>query len=192
MSTKKDATRKKLLEATVHLLDSTDMPEDITVRRIAEAAGVGVGLINYYFESKDQLIHEAVSMKMTSLASFMGNQDEFPNDPIQYLKDLLISMSDIGMKDSKLYRVSAEYELLNGNFSACLQLLPTLRKIYKGNKSETDLRLLAYQIIVTFQSVYIRQQDFHMYSGINIENKGERDSLINFIVDNLICRAENS
>lgn len=186
MSTKKEAAKRKLLEATASLLETTVNPDDITVRQIAETAGVGVGLINYYFESRDQLIHEAVSMKMDSLASFVDNQEEYTNDPIQYLKNLLISMSDIGMKDSKLNKISAEYELLNGDFSACLYLLPVLRKIYNGKKSETDLRLLAYQLIIVFQSIYIRQQAFHMYSGINIENKSERDLLISLIVDNLL------
>lgn len=190
MSTRKEAAKRKLLEATASLLETTVNPDDITVRQIAETAGVGVGLINYYFESRDQLIHEAVSMKMDSLASFVANQDEYTNDPIQYLKNLLISMSDIGMKDSKLNKISAEYELLNGDFSACLYLLPVLRKIYNGKKSETDLRLLAYQLIIVFQSIYIRQQAFHMYSGINIENKSERDLLISLIVDNLLKQAE--
>ncbi len=185
MSTKKEAAKRKLLEAAASLLEGTDNPDDITVRQIAETAGVGLGLINYYFESRDQLIHEAVSMKMTSLASLIIH-DENTGDPIQYLKDLLVSMSDIGMKDRKLNKVSAEYELLNGDFSPCLYLLPALRNIYNGKKSETDVRLLAYQIIITFQSIYIRQQAFNMYSGINIENKSERDSLISSIVDNLI------
>jgi AcrR family transcriptional regulator len=185
MSTKKEAAKRKLLEAATALLEAKDNPDDVTVREIAETAGVGLGLINYYFESRDQLIHEAVSMKMASLASLAVNLDD-TSDPIQRLKNLLVSISDIGMKDSKLNKISAEYELLNGDFSACLYLLPALRSIHNGKKSETDLRLLAYQIITTFQSIYIRQQAFHMYSGINIENKNERDSLISSIVDNLI------
>jgi AcrR family transcriptional regulator len=32
----------------------------ITIRRIAEEAGVGVGLINHYFETKDNLIEVCV------------------------------------------------------------------------------------------------------------------------------------
>jgi Transcriptional regulator len=186
MSIRKEATKKKLVESAVCLLESADKPEDITVRQIAETAGVGVGLINYYFESRDQLIHEAVSMKMNSLASFNTDQDEYENDPVQNLKNLIISMSDIGMKDSKLNKIYAEYELLNGDFSTCLYLLPILRKIYNGERNETELRLLAYQLITIFQSIYIRQQEFHMYLGINIENKKERDDLISSIVDNLL------
>ena len=186
MNSRKETAKKKLLDATTALLDTTDNPDDITVRKIAETAGVGVGLINYYFESRDQLIHEAVSLKMDFLASIMKNQDDGSSDPKQNIKHILISMSDIGMKDQKMNKISVEYELLNGDFNACLYLLPILRKIYNGQKSETDLRLLAFQIIIAFQSIYLRQQAFHMYSGINIENKSERDCLISSIVDNLI------
>ncbi len=186
MSSRKNVSKKKLLDATAVLLDTTDNPDDITVRKIAEAAGVGVGLINYYYESRDQLIHEAVSLKMASLASIMEHQEDSSNDPVQYLKEMLISISDIGMKDRKMYKISAEYELLNGDFGTCLYLLPILRKIYNGKKSETDLRLLAFQIIIAMQSISLRQQAFHMYSGIDIENKSGRDGLINLIIDNLI------
>ncbi|MFT8313731.1 MAG: hypothetical protein ABF633_05675 [Clostridium sp.] len=76
--------------------------------------------------------------------------------------------------------------MLKGNFRVCLYLIPVLRKIYNDSKSETDLRLIAFQIIVAVQSVYLRQEAFHILTGIDIDIKRERDNLINSIVNNLI------
>lgn len=186
MGSKKEDTKKKIIEVTNKLLDAAENPEDITVRKIAEAAGIGVGLINYHYASRDNLIKEVISMKMESLAEIMEKLDGDLSDPTKYLKEMLMMMSDTAMKNHKLNKFSVEYDLLKGNFRVCLYLLPVLRKIYNGGKSETDLRLIAFQIIVAMQNVYLRQEAFHMLTGINIEIKNERDTLVNSIVDNLI------
>jgi AcrR family transcriptional regulator len=52
-------TRARILEATVRLLYSGQLPE-LTTRRIAAEAQVNVAAINYYFRSKDELMDEAV------------------------------------------------------------------------------------------------------------------------------------
>ena len=186
MGTKKEETKKKIMEVTIDLLNSIENPDDITVRKIAEVAGIGVGLINYHYESRDNLIKEAISMKMESLAGIMEKLDGDLSDPIEYLKAMLITMSDTAMKNRRLNKFSVEFDLLKGDFRICLYLLPVLRKIYNDSKSETDLRLIAFQIIVAMQSVYLRYEAFHMLTGIDIEIKRERDNLINSIVDNLI------
>lgn len=186
MGSKKDATKKKILEVTCELLESVATPDDITVREIADKADVGIGLINYHFGSRDNLVREAVSLKIESIASIMEKLDGDLSNPVQYLKQMLITMSDIGMKDLGMNKFSAEYELTKGDFSICLYLLPILREIFKGKKSEIELRLIAFQIIVATQSIYLRQEAFHMLTGIDIKNKAERDCLIEMIIDNLI------
>jgi AcrR family transcriptional regulator len=186
MSSKKNETKKKLLTATVNLLEVVENPEDITIRKIAETAGVGVGLINYYYESRDQLIHEAISSRMGSVATVMENIEEDVIDPVKYLKEMLITMADIGIKDSKMNKYSAEYELVKGDFSLCLYLLPILRRIFNEKKTEVELRLLAIQIIVAFQSIYLRQEAFHMFTGLDIENRCDRELAINMIINNLV------
>jgi AcrR family transcriptional regulator len=186
LTSKKEETKKKILEVTGALLDLVENPDEITIRRIAERAGIGVGLINYHFTSREKLMNEAISAKIESLAGVLENINEYKDDPLNYLKEMLINMSDSAMKNRRLNRISAEYDLLKGDFKICLYLLPILRKIFMHRRSETELRLIAFQIIVTTQSIYLRQDAFHMLTGINIEIKGERDSLINSIVDNLI------
>lgn len=186
MCSKKEETKKKILEVTMALLDTVENPDDITVRKIAESAGIGVGLINYYYESRDNLINEAVSTKMESMAEIMDNLSGNLSNPIKYLKEMLMTMSDIGMKNSKISRFSIEHELLKGDFRICLYLLPVLRKIYNDSKQETDLRLIAFQIIAAMQSVYLRREAFLMLTGIDIEIKKDRDKLIESILDNLL------
>ena len=186
MSSKKEITKKKIMDTTLYLLDQSEDPDTVTVRRIAEAAGVGAGLINYYYQSRDNLINEAIGMKMTSLAEVMEKSDGDMSDPKSYLKEMLIALSDTAAQNRRLSSFSAEYNLLKGDYKTCLYLLPVLRRVYNNSRPEMDLRLIAYQIIVAMQSVYFGQESFLMFTGINIEIKQERDSLIHSIVDNLI------
>ena len=186
MSSKKEETKRRIIEVTAALLNTVENPDDITIRQIAEGAGVGFGLINYHFTSKEKLMNQVVSIKMESLAGTLENLDEYKDNPLKYLKEMLLNMSDVAVKNSRLNKISVEYDLLKGDFKICLYLLPILREIFKDSKSETNLQLIAFQIIVTTQSIFLRQEAFHMLTGINIEIKAERDSLINSIVDNLI------
>ena len=66
--------RQKILNATCDLLREGVKTQSITVRRIAERAGVGIGLINYHFQSRDKLLNEAVN-------SLMGEQANLWLDP---------------------------------------------------------------------------------------------------------------
>ena len=186
MTSKKEETKKRIIEVTSDLLDSVENPEDITIRQIAEEAGIGVGLINYHFTSKEKLMNEVISIKMESMAGTLEKLEEYKGDPIKYLKEMLINMSDVAVKNRRLSKMSIEYDFLKGDFKICLYLLPILREICKGSKSETNLQLIAFQIIVATQSVFLREEAFHMLTGINIEVKAERDCLIDSIVDNLI------
>lgn len=53
--------KEKIISATISLIESSDgLVENITVRDIARQAGVAVGLINYHFASKKNLIEVCV------------------------------------------------------------------------------------------------------------------------------------
>lgn len=186
MGTKKENTKKKIIDSTLKLLEDFDNPEDITIRKIAETAEIGVGLINYHFGSRDKLINEAISQKLNLLAGNMAEPLTGITDPILYLKQMLIVMSDLAVKNSKLSKISVEYELLNGDFKVCLTLLPILRRIFDNKKTESEIRLIAFQIIVTTQTIYIRHKSFYLYSGINAEQKKERDAMLISLVDSII------
>lgn len=185
MGDKSAETKARILKATQRLLEGTD-PEKITIREIAAEAGIGIGLINYHFKTRDNLIREAVGTRLTSMAEIMENLEGDAGNPAEYLKRMLKAMSDVAMKNPKLTRVSVEYEMLKGNYRICLYLLPALKAATRGERSETELRLIAFQIIVALQNVYLRQDAFHFLTGIDIEKKDERDKLIHSIVDNLI------
>ncbi len=185
-----ETTKRKLLDTTVALLSQTDDPKTITVRQIAKSAGVGLGLINYFFTSRDQLIHEAIALRMAAQATLPEGGVPVGADPREALEAMLIRNTDISMMDPKMGRQSAQYEMINGDFSVCLYLLPYLRLMALPGKTEADLRRIAYLIIIALQGIYLRQQAFHLYAGVDVTAKAERDALIHDILDTLLPKRE--
>ena len=186
MAGKTDETKKKILNAAVSLLDEAGNIELVTVRRIAELAGVGVGLINYHYKTREELLHLAINEKVMLLAIKTESLENFDENPKAYLLSSIKKMTDLVMEDYKLHSFAVEYELHNGNFKTCMYLVPVLKEIFKGEKDDLEIRLIAFQLISSLQVGLLREKDFQYFSGYNIHNKESRDLLIDKMVGNLV------
>ena len=177
--------RARLLQATIEILNEEDDPSGITVRQIAERAGVALGSINYYFQSKDNLLYEAVSGQMTSEAArwFSPAAQDTGLDPVTRLKQLLKETSRIGIRYPKLMRIMVEHDLQHGEMEVPLMLMPLLHEISGGRRSEFELRLVALQLITTLQVMFLRAGTFRLYAGIDVMDDQQRDRGIDLMVD---------
>ncbi len=185
MSNSED-TKNKILLATVELLEATDNPNSVTVRKIAEKVGVGVGLINYYFSSRDNLLYCAASLQMQESANELVRLANNGGDSEETLRKMLKTLSDFAIKNQMNNKIYAEYELLKGNFSACHYVLPLLRKIFNNRKTDRQLRLIALEIISVAQVFSLRQDILFEFAGYNLNDKSERDNLIDEIINSYI------
>lgn len=56
---KNDEVKKSIIKATIEIIEKSDGDiKNITARKIADKSGVALGLINYHFGSKENLIAE--------------------------------------------------------------------------------------------------------------------------------------
>ena len=58
--------------------------------------------------------------------------------------------------------------MLNDGISLPLDILPYIKMHFGATKSETDCRVIAFQMVYTMQLIFYRAEDFLKYSGINI------------------------
>jgi AcrR family transcriptional regulator len=179
--------RSRIMRAAMDILDEEQEVSRITVRRIAEKAGVGIGLINYHFQSKEKLIFEAVNATMTQMAEeFRGVDKSNEMEPVDFLKYMLKKLSGFALKYNKLTQISVTYSLFQGEMEAEMYLLPALRGIYGVNKEESELRLIAFTMIKTMQAMYIRSDAFLRYSGIDIFDEKQMNESVDRLVSNII------
>lgn len=187
MTTDQDA-KNRIIKAALEILDEVNHIEKITVRQIAERANVGVGLINYHFQSKDNLLSVAIGDVMAKMATeFVTSEVYSKSEPVLKLKRMLKELFNFGLSHEKLIRFTITQGLLNGDMKAGLFLVPVLKEIFEGKKDEMQLRIIAAQIILPIQVVSLNPIQFKLYSGVDLNTELERNSFLETVVDNLIC-----
>jgi AcrR family transcriptional regulator len=177
--------KNRILKAAAEILDETEDIERITIRQIAERAGVGTGLINYHFKSKDNLLNVVVGDKMAQIVmSFTGQKEG--EKPVTRLKTMLKELFSYAEGYEKLMRFSLARTVLGCEMDAELFLVPMLKEIFGSEKAEMELRIIAMQILLPLQAASINAQSFRLYSGVDLYSEAQRNSLIDALIDNVI------
>ena len=187
MTTNEQDAKQAIIDAARAVLDETDDIEKITVRQIAARAGVGVGLINYHFKSKDNLLGIAIGHVMQkTILSFTKTNAYSALEPIAKLKAMLKELYTLAGSNEKLIRFILTREIMEGNMQTPLSLVPLLKEIYAKQKNDMQLRVIALQILYPLQVTGLNAATFHMYSGINLHDIEQRNCFIDILIDNLI------
>ncbi|MDQ0361978.1 TetR/AcrR family transcriptional regulator [Breznakia pachnodae] len=183
---KKNDTKQKLIDTTKQLLSEEDY-KNITAREISKRADVNLAMINYNFESKDELVKLAVNEIISEEFSKNFTLEELTNDSSkEQLKKLLYHTCEITLKYKELTQLSIPYILLNEEIKLPFDLLPFFLNYYGTTKSESQCKVLAFQLVYSLQLIFYRYNDFYNYSGINILNKDELHKFIDFNVDTFL------
>ncbi len=83
-------TKEKILKCTTELiLERGGDISNVTIRTIAARAGIGVGLTNHYFESKEQLIEECIENVFAELFDLLINDGKHPGEDASGTADTL-------------------------------------------------------------------------------------------------------
>lgn len=165
----KDEDQKTaLLKATIDLLKEAEQPEKVTSRQIASRAGVNLAMINYYFGSKEALTSQAVS-KILDAASGVFHSPVHPfESPKERLKHILREICQIVVKYRRYTKLYIPHLLLEDEITLPQLVLPEIRGHFGTQKSETECRMIAYEMISFLQLAFYRADAFMRYTGINL------------------------
>lgn len=178
--------RERLIHTAMDLVLEELEVEKITVRRIAQCAGVSIGSINYHFESKDKLLLYATkSTIIQRMEDAIEKASEKYEEPADQLKYVLKSLFLISEKHEQSTRFILTQEILHGDMLAPLYLMPILSNLYKGRKQDVAQRILALQIIQPLQLAAIAPKAFLLYSGVDIYDTNARDEFIDMLIEHL-------
>lgn len=187
MKSNDQEARDRIIKAAAEMLNEVADVDKITVRQIAERAGVGTGLINYHFKSKDNLLGIVVGDLMAKMAAgFSSSGDNSDLEPKEKVRRMLKSLYSFAESYEKLIRFLLTHSILSGDMSAPLFLVPLLREVFEGRKDEVELRIIALQILLPIQVTSLNASTFHFYSGMDLRNEVQRDNFIDMLIDNLV------
>ena len=184
MDHKKLNAREKILQTVVDMLMAETNVENITVRSIAEKAKVNSALINYYFQSKDQLISKAMEVCMSNFTDRMYEEANLNISPFERLMTMITDIADFSFQTPYLSRIAVSSDLNHGSIHTAQILLPVLKQI-SPKKSDVELKTIAMQIIIPIQVLFLNSDSYNQYFNIKIEDKNSRDKILYQIVKNL-------
>lgn len=178
-----DNVKDQLIQAAMKLLSENKSASNITARQIVSEANANLAMINYYFGSKDALVSSAVGKLMADRANELKDIRDSQIPAKQKLMEFLTTMSDITIDFAELTKPTVPYLLLEGEIDLPYFILPMIKKCCGDRRSETECRIIAYQIITFSQLVFYRSDDFLKLTGIDISDKKQRDDLFQTVID---------
>lgn len=177
----KDA-KEKLLKAAIELMQETEDTDSITVRQIAQRAGVGAALVNYHYQSREKLLFAAMGEVMVQVMEAFRRKPEPEEDPRQRVKTMLREVCEIGVRHEKLMRVGAKYQLLSDDLTASRYLLPALRDAFP-ERGEDALRLMALELFVFTNVILLRADAVFGFTGVDIHDAAQRRWLVDTLIE---------
>lgn len=178
-----DNAKDHLIQATMKLLSESKNPNKVTARQIANEADANLSMINYYFSSKDALVNIAVNKLMADRANELKEIRDSHIPARQKLMEFLTTMSDITIDFSELTKPTIPYLLLEGEIELPYDILPMVKECCGDKRSETECRIISYQLVSFSQLVFYRSGDFLKLTGIDISDKKQRDTMFQTILD---------
>jgi AcrR family transcriptional regulator len=180
--------RERLLLAAEALLRECAGKCEMTVRDIAARAGTSPGLVNYHFGSKDELLAAAAARIWQAFGTRWDEVAKAPDGEtfMAGLKAILKDIADASLINPASSRIMVRNDLMESDFSTTRFLVRVLRKALPPEVSDRDIKTAAWFVVPPLQLLLVRAEGFADYSGIDLENKIERDRLFDYIIDRII------
>lgn len=175
---KNDEVKERLISAAAELLQEAKNPEKVTTRQIAERAETNQAMVNYYFESKDQLLTFAVGRIIANSADHFKTVPDTTLPPRERLRKMLYELCEEVVQYERYTKIYVPYILLEDEISAPPYILPILREYFNGAKTELECKVIAYQMISFMQLIFFRSETFYKYSGSDLHDREVRKQMI--------------
>lgn len=109
-ATSAEGRRREILVAALNVI-AEGGADAVTHRRVAAKAGVPLGSLTYYFDSREELIREAFRLYIDEATEFvLGVEREIPPTSVADLVDLIVEIMRREFMQPEMVR--AEYELI--------------------------------------------------------------------------------
>ena len=184
--------KELLIDQTIALIKESDgKPESITARAIAQRSGVALGLINYHFGSKDNLLAECSNKIINDLLSSMkpglmkaeddGLSDRerltgYAKQTFEYLfaNRAIVKMSILS--DFNSYRADSNSALTQKGFQMAM----------RGDIPDKSKRLITFSLASSMQTAFLAADESKKITGYDLNTKKGRGSFIEDTVNMLM------
>lgn len=189
---KKDI-KNKIMEATIALIEKNGSnPDSITIQDICGRVKIGSGLVNYHFQTKENLIAQCVQKIIEDVIRKHGTVYQSLNDltPEQKLRFMVKSTFTYLMTHENISKISIMTDFKGDNpkdntsqtFAA---YYPLIRNACPETISDREVTEKTYLMILMLQAVFLRANLLKQEIGVDFHDEQQRARLIDRTID--IC-----
>lgn len=180
-----EKTRNRIVEMTTELLNEYNGDtRRITSRLIAERADIGLGSINYFFGSKENLVTECIQRIINKmLVGFTPDMTEFTKDDGLSDETRLISWAsqtfDFLFENQAIVNISILSDMQN--YLADSNSVYTQKGFafaIRSDQIEETKKLLVFILVSAMQVAFLAKNNAKEIIGYDLYSKTERDLFI--------------
>lgn len=179
-------SKKRILDTMVRLLMERKDVNKITIRQIAEHAEVNSALINYYYQSKENLVYKAVELCMENTAKKIFDNDMQDANPVTRLKNMIKAFANFVFENYYLSEIAVANEIKHGSINTSTTIVPLLSEIFQDTKPDAELKLIALQMIVPMQVMFLYADEYKGHLKKDLFNEELRSELLDQMIDNML------
>jgi AcrR family transcriptional regulator len=189
---KQQDIKEHIINTTISLIENSDgLIENITIRAIAQKANVAVGLINYHFESKKNLIEVCVQRIISHvMATFPKNAEvegvSAPDDePESEMASFTARVFDFLLNHPEIAKISILADLTEPNIASNSSV--SYRAILKGlpetedKKSERIRRIKAFMLLSAIHAAFLNRQIGAELLHMNLNNEDDYTDFLRLV-----------
>jgi AcrR family transcriptional regulator len=183
--------KKRILEAATELIRQEQDFEKVSMRRVAERAGVAVSMVNYHYQTKANLIDQAVQHFVSTVIRSAGESVREPSDdqdtPTERLRRHLLGAATFLAGNPGIARVSILRDLRNPNADDnTSQVVAAAQKqlgdVIGAATTEPLLPLMAEIQAAAMQHLFLRAEVIRDRTGLDYYSDEDRRTLIELVV----------
>ncbi len=189
----KRKVKETIINATTELIEqSGGEVKNITARAIADKSGVALGLINYHFESKENLIAICVQVIINKvLMNFAPDKKDYTELDGLTDKQRLISFAqqtfDFLFDNYSIVKISIISDFKDYK-PICNSVYTQMgfRLALRGNIPENRKQLITFSLTSVMQTAFLSGENSKHITGYNLFEKTERDMFVSDTVSMLM------
>lgn len=173
--------KEAIIQATIKLIEEKgEHLEEITVRDICKNAGVGLGLVNYHFGSKEKLIEMCVERIINGIVERFQNMWEeakalSPFEKLEYLGNMTL---DFLFEHSAVSRISVLADMqtpkANDNTHRTYVAYLPLVAACHPDWDQTTVKRKTFCLITIMQQTFLRYETISKMLDIDLSQRDNR------------------
>ena len=187
---KANMVKERIIKATIHLITESDGDiANINTRAIAERANVGIGLINYHFQTKENLLEICVGRIIGKvITAFNPLPLPTTQTPDALLKHSMKLVFDFLIENPAISRISILSDFKNPQMNDHTMKSATgaRQKMSNLDMPERERLVLSFALVSLMQAFFLRKEQSGELFGYDINIKEQRDEVLDLIIDKLM------